>query len=89
MAKIIKLKPYQKLPTQHSVPQIPCEHKNVIAYRVSRTVRCVFCGAQLDPFDILVDMIQGHIPAGCENKEQQRFEREVGERQEKEPGDKE
>jgi hypothetical protein len=89
MAKIIKLEPFQKLPAQHSVPQIPCEHKNVIAYRVSRTVRCVFCGALLDPFDILVDMIQGYVPAGGGNKEQQRFEKEVWRRKEKEPEDKE
>ena len=87
MAKIIKLDFSRKPPKRHSVPETFCEHKNVIAYTVYRTVRCAFCGTALDPFDVLVDLIQGYVPAGTENNEQHRFEREVSRRKEEKPED--
>ena len=40
-----------------------CEHKNVTVYAEYRSVRCSFCGASLDPFDVLLDMVRGYIPA--------------------------
>lgn len=40
-----------------------CEHKNVTVYAEYRTVKCSFCGVSLDPFDVLLDMVRGYIPA--------------------------
>jgi ribosomal protein S27E len=39
-----------------------CEHKEVIVYASERSVRCALCGASLDPFDVLVDLIQRYGP---------------------------
>jgi hypothetical protein len=39
-----------------------CEHKYVTVYAVSRNVRCVTCGADLDPFDVLLDMTMAYVP---------------------------
>ena len=87
MAKIIKLEasrqPLKKPPGHRT----SCQHKNVIAYTAYRTVQCVSCGAVLDSFDVLVDMIKGYPPDG-EKDEQRRFDREVRKREgEKEKDD--
>lgn len=39
-----------------------CEHKEVIVYASERTVRCALCGTSLDPFDVLVDLMQRYGP---------------------------
>lgn len=39
-----------------------CEHKEVIVYASERSVRCALCGASLDPFDVLVDLMQRYGP---------------------------
>jgi len=80
MAKIIRLDSSRKPLQSGSLHRTSCEHKNVIAYTVHRTVQCVSCGAALDPFDVLVDMIKGYVPPGGGNDEQHRFEREVRKR---------
>jgi len=41
-----------------------CGHKEVIVYANERSVRCMICGAPLDPFDVLVDMVQRYGPGG-------------------------
>lgn len=37
-------------------------HKDVIVYRDSRRVYCVVCGAELDPFDVLVSVVEAQPP---------------------------
>ena len=82
MAKIIKLDSSRKpLPDRLSHPG-SCRHKSVIAYTVHRTVQCASCGAALDPFDVLVDMLKGYVPPDNGSEEQHRFEREVRKRRE-------
>ncbi len=87
MAKIIKLDISKKKAEPSA--QIPggCEHKNVRVSEAYRTVRCVYCGALLDPFDVLVDMVKGYIPPERNNHEEARLLKEVAKRKKKaEPG---
>jgi len=85
MAKIIRLDSSRKpFSSKSSGQKAYCEHKRVIAYTVYKTVQCASCGATLDPFDVLVDMIKGYIPPDKENREQRRFEREVKRREDEE-----
>ena len=83
MAKIIKLDTSKKkaAPPMHDAGS--CEHKNVRVSEVYRTVRCVYCGALLDPFDVLVDMVKGYIPAESGGKEEIRLLKEVAKRAKK------
>ena len=60
-----------------------CEHKRVIAYTAFRTVRCALCGAHLDPFDVLVDMLKGYVEPGANNLEEKRLDKEVEKRSRK------
>ena len=80
MAKIIKLDTSRK----KTVPPIKlagiCGHKNVRVSEVKRTVRCVYCGELLDPFEVLVDMVKGYIPGDTGNSEEIRLLREVEKR---------
>lgn len=39
-----------------------CPHKDVIVFANDRSVRCAVCGATLDPFDVLVDLVQRYGP---------------------------
>lgn len=57
-----------------------CTHRRVIAYTVFRTVRCELCGMELDPFDVLVDMLQGHVPPDDGDREERRLRREIARR---------
>jgi len=54
-----------------------CPHKHVVAYTVYRTVRCTVCGAELDPFDVLVDMLKAYVPPDNDDREKQRLLKEV------------
>jgi hypothetical protein len=87
MAKIIRLDSSKKPFSSKSSPRAYCEHKRVIAYTAYRTVQCTSCGAALDPFDVLVDIIKGYVPPDGENSEQRRFEREVKRREDEEGKD--
>ena len=81
MAKIIKLDPTRKKPKRVSPERSPgCDHKQVIAYTVFRTVRCSICGILLDPFDVLVDMLKGYIPSSADDLEEKRLRKEVKKR---------
>ncbi|MCJ7601440.1 MAG: hypothetical protein MUO63_08035 [Desulfobulbaceae bacterium] len=63
MAKIISINQSRKKPKSLSPPpSAACDHKQVIAYNYYRTVNCSICGAPLDPFDVLVDMLKGYVP---------------------------
>ena len=53
-------------------------HKHVIAFTVYRTVRCAACGIELDPFDVLVDILKAQIPD--RENEEKRFLKEVEKR---------
>lgn len=77
MAKIISLATSRRKVKRNDEAPIPCDHKSVTAYRQYRDVRCSCCGEQLDPFDVLVDMIQSAIPPGEDSLEENRFCREV------------
>ena len=84
MAKIIQFDPTKKKPkTVSPEKSLDCEHKRVIAYTAFRTVRCAICGAQLDPFDVLVDMLKSYVEPGANNLEEKRLAREVEKRSRK------
>ena len=75
MAKIIRLdETRKKLAARSSRDTTGCLHKSVTAYTAYRTVQCSTCGMELDPFDVLVDMLKGHIPP--DNREEQRLNSE-------------
>jgi hypothetical protein len=57
-----------------------CAHKQVIVYTVYRTVRCAFCGAELDPFDVLVDVFKAYVPPDNGDREEKRLLREIARR---------
>ena len=81
MAQIIQFDPTKKKPKDVSPEKSAgCEHKRVIAYTVFRTVRCAICGMQLDPFDVLVDMLKGYVEPGGNNREEKRLAKEVKKR---------
>ena len=64
MADIIKLdKSRRRIAAKKEKKNFTCDHKNVTVYAEYRTVRCSFCGVSLDPFDVLLDMVRGYIPA--------------------------
>ena len=78
MAKIIQFDSSGKKPKPGSGGKKPgCAHRRVIAYTVYRTVRCELCGMELDPFDVLVDMLQGHVPPDDGNREEKKLRREM------------
>ena len=54
-----------------------CDHKEVIAYTFYRTVYCTVCGAQLNPFDVLVDMLKGYVPPDKNDLEEKQLNKEV------------
>ena len=84
MAKIIQFDPTKKKPkTLSPGKSVGCEHKRVIAYTAFRTVRCAICGAQLDPFDVLVDILKGYVEPGGNNLEEKRLDEEVEKRSRK------
>lgn len=84
MARIIKFDASRTKPkAKERSPASECGHKQVIAYTVFRTVRCAFCGAELDPFDVLVDMLKAYVPEN-DDSEEKRFRREVEKRSEDE-----
>ena len=82
MAKIIKFDTAKK----KTAPPIKladtgiCGHKNVRVSEIKRTVRCVYCGELLDPFDVLVDMVKGYIPEESGSSEEIRLLKEVEKR---------
>lgn len=90
MAEIIQFDATRKKPAgEGSVPPAGCAHKQVVAYTVFRTVRCALCGAELDPFDVLVDMLKASVPLNrgghTEKKLQEEIDRRAGKDRE-EPG---
>jgi hypothetical protein len=41
---------------------VPCSHKEITVYRQEKMVRCVACGKELDPFTVLLQILQ-RVPA--------------------------
>lgn len=81
MAKIIQFDSSGKKPKPGRPGKKPdCLHRRVIAYTVYRTVRCEVCGMELDPFDVLVDMLKGQVPPDDGNREEKRLHREIARR---------
>ncbi|MFZ5758520.1 MAG: hypothetical protein ACOY32_02670 [Thermodesulfobacteriota bacterium] len=78
MAKIIRLEQTRKKPGNKSAGSIvSCEHRHVIAYTWYRTVCCARCGATLDPFDVLVDMLKASPPEEENGREEKKFRQEA------------
>ncbi len=77
MAKIIRFDPTKKQPLHTDEHTGRCDHRQVIAYTVFRTVRCAACGTLLDPFDVLVDLFKGYVPPGADNREEKRLLKEL------------
>lgn len=77
MAKIISINQSRKKPKALSPRPAACDHKQVIAYTYYRSVNCFICGAPLDPFDVLVDMLKGHVPPGGNDHEEKQLNKEL------------
>jgi len=85
MAKIIKFDPSRR---QHKQDEsaTSCDHKDVVAFSASRTVECAICGDQLDPFDVMIELLKGYLPPIDSNRELKLFTRELERRrQDKQP----
>lgn len=85
MAKIIKFEPNRR---QHEEAQAAnsCDHKNVVAFTASRTVHCAVCNADLDPFEVMLELLKGYVPPIDNNRELKMFTREMDRRrQDKQP----
>lgn len=46
-----------------------CAHKDVVVYRDSRRVYCAVCGVELDPFDVLVSVVEAQPPGPYDQDE--------------------
>ncbi|MDH5297476.1 MAG: hypothetical protein OEV91_00470 [Desulfobulbaceae bacterium] len=90
MAKIVKLaNAKEHLSRRKAGPAAECDHKYVTVYRATRTVYCATCNLSLDPFDVLVDIVKGYVPAappGPRHDDERRLANEE-ERRKKKPGD--
>jgi len=70
----------RKPPADRSGGKPDCAHRRVVAYTAYRTVRCALCGAELDPFDVLVEMFKGAPPTGSGQGEDRKLRREIARR---------
>ncbi len=77
MAEIIKLDTSRKPAAPAKKSQPSCAHKSVTVYAAYRTVRCSYCGALLDPFVVLLDMVKGYLRPPPGKNEEKRFLKEV------------
>lgn len=85
MAKIIKFDPNRRQQGE-AVSATSCDHKSVVALTATRVVQCSTCGANLDPFDVMIDLLKGSKPPGDNNRELKLYSRELERRhQEKQP----
>ena len=84
MAKIIRFHPNRRQ-QDGAVSATSCDHKDVIAFTASRTVQCAVCGAELDPFDVMLELLKGSQPPGDSNRELKLYTRELERRQQKKP----
>jgi len=85
MAKIIEFDPSRRQPGG-AMPATSCDHKNVVAFTASQTVQCAVCGAELNPFDVMIELLKGYTPPGDNNRELKLYSRELERRhQEKRP----
>lgn len=85
MAKIIGFDPRRRQ-SDGAEPAPSCDHKNVVAFTASRTVQCAVCGAGLDPFDVMLELLKGYLPPIDNNRELKLFTREMERRrQDKRP----
>lgn len=87
MAKIIRLDTSSRKPAPPTADPKKCQHRQATAYTAYRTVHCSFCGVQLDPFDVLVDMLKNYVPPNGGADEEQRFREEVSRRKPPENND--
>lgn len=88
MGTILQFDASRKIPQPNDAEKNKgCNHKQVIAYTVFRTVRCSTCGVELDPFDVLVDMLKSHIQPATDMLEEEKLFREVEKRREKKSPD--
>ena len=85
MGKIIRFDPSRWQP-QETESATSCDHKNVVAFTDMRTVHCATCGADLDPFDVMLELLKGYMPPIDNNRELNLFTRETERRrQDKQP----
>jgi len=64
MGKLIQIEPSRKHLGGDDSSSFGCMHKRVLVLPNDRHVRCAICGELLDPFDVLMNMVQGHKPDG-------------------------
>jgi hypothetical protein len=82
MAKILRFDPSLRQ-LKGAVSAASCEHKNVVAFTASRTVQCVACGTELDPFDTMVELLKGSNPLGDKHRELKYYQELVRRHQDK------
>ncbi|MEW6221186.1 MAG: hypothetical protein AB1634_16860 [Thermodesulfobacteriota bacterium] len=85
MATIIRLDPSRRRPGRNHEAPAGCRHANVICYTAWRLVCCTDCGAELDPFDVLVQMVKAAPPPAPKKEEALRLVEEVKRRRGGEP----
>lgn len=76
MAKIIRFDPSRRQ-QDGAVTATSCDHKNVVAFTASRTVKCATCGTELDPFDVMIELLKGSKPPGDKHRELKLYLREL------------
>ena len=76
MAKILRFDPSLRQ-REGTVSAASCEHKNVVAFTASRTVKCEACGTDLDPFDTIVELLKGSNRPGDKHRELKMYYREL------------
>ena len=84
MAKILRFDPSLRQ-REGALTAASCDHKNVVAFTTSRTVQCASCGTELDPFDVMIEILKGSRPPGDKHRELKMYYREL-ERRDQEKG---
>lgn len=85
MAKIISFDPRRRQHPEAPAPASVCDHKDVVAFTDSRTVHCATCGATLDPFDVMLELLKSSMPPSDNNRELRLFTRELERRRQQKP----
>ena len=83
MTKIINFDSSRKPAASAQETTCRCDHKYVTVYAAARRVNCAICGAQLDPFDVLLEWTKGYVPAVPSRNEERSLALEIVRRRNK------
>ena len=76
MAKILRFDPSRRL-QEGTMTATSCDHKNVVAFTSSRKVQCSACGTELEPFDVMIELLKGSNPPGDKHRDLIMYYREL------------